>query len=495
MSAGLGVRLGPSLTLVGFVLGGVFVACGVAMLACGVVALGDGEAVVAMSIPGVATLGLGLACLMVAKPQTQRGLTVRPIAGFAAVTLAWVGAGIVGAIPFLAAGTFGSPLDAFFEAISGFTTTGSTLLADIEAEPDAILLWRSLSQWLGGVGIVVLVVAIAPTSAPGLQRAFFAETSGITAERLTPRIVDTAKIIGAIYLALSLAATVAYALAGMGVFDAANHAMTTIATGGFSTKTASIAAFDSLAIELVAIGFMVLSGINFAFYWRAARRKSLFPQAAEVLAFLGILAAVIAIVGLSVYLADDAANAATSLRDAAFAATSVMTTTGFTTVDFAEWSDFALVAMLVLMSFGACAGSTAGGIKVIRLVLLGKAARQELDRQVQPAAVQVLRFGGHVYGEDVRRAVLGFLLVYALVYVAGSLLLAASGLDPISAISATATTLNMVGPGLGDVGATDNFEAVSPFGRAVVCALMITGRLEIFTVVALLAAILARRPR
>ena len=486
-------RLGPSLAMIAFVLGGVFVACGIAMVACGAVAIDDGEAVAALAVPGAATGVLGLAMLSAALRAAPRGLTVRPVAGLAAVTLAWVGASVVGAAPFLAAGTFGSPLDAFFEAASGFTTTGSTLLADIEAEPDGILLWRSLTQWLGGVGIVVLVVAIAPVSGPGLQRAFYAETSGVTAERLTPRIVDTAKIIGAIYLALSLGAAVAYALAGMGAFDAINHSMTTIATGGYSTHTASIAAFDSLAIELVAIVFMVLSGINFAFYWRAVRRRPLMPQAAEVLAFVAILAAVIAAVTLSLELADDVSGAGQSLRGSTFSATSIMTTTGYTTVDFDAWNSFARVAILVLMSFGACAGSTAGGIKTIRLVLLGKSGRQELDRQLQPKAIKVLRFGGHNYSEDVRRAVLGFFLVYVLVYVTGTLAMAACGLDPVTSISAVAATLDMVGPGLGEVGATDNFEAVPPFGRAVLPMLMIAGRLEVFTVVALLAAIFRLR--
>jgi trk system potassium uptake protein TrkH len=426
-------------------------------------------------------------------PARHRGLSVRPVTGLLAVTLAWVGASVAGAVPLLAAGTFSSPLDAFFEATSGFTTTGSTLLADIEPEPDAVLLWRSIMQWLGGVGIVVLVVAIAPVSGPGVQRAFYAETSGVVAERLTPRIVDTAKIIGAIYLALSSAAAISYAVAGMGLFDAVNHSMTTIATGGYSTRTASIAAFDSLPIELVAIAFMALSGVNFAFYWRAVKGRPLMPQAAEVGAFLAILVGASAAVALSIELANDASGSAASLRQAAFSATSIMTTTGYTTADFDAWNSFARVVILLLMSVGACAGSTAGGIKVIRMVLLGKSASQELDRQLQPAAVRVLRLGGHIYSEDVRRAVLGFFLVYVLVYVAGSLAMAASGLDPVTAISATAATLDMVGPGLGEVGATDNFEAVPPFGRAVLPMLMIAGRLEVFTVVALLAALFRMR--
>jgi trk system potassium uptake protein TrkH len=481
--------LGPAIALLGLTLGGTFIACGVGMAACAVVAIAQGTAVAAFVLPALGTLGLAALVLAASGPARRRGFTVRPVLGLLAVTLAWTGASVVGAVPLLAAGAFDSPLDALFEATSGFTTTGATLLSDIEAEPDAVLLWRSVSQWLGGVGIVVLVVAIAPVSGSGVQRAFYAETSGITAERLTPRIVDTAKIIAAIYLSLSVAAGLAYLVAGMDAFDAANHSMTTIATGGFSTRTASIAAFDSLAIELIAIAFMVLSAVNFAFYWRAVRGRPLLPQGAEVLAFVAILAAAIAAVSVSVWVAEDVSGAPASLRDASFSVTSIVTTTGYTTADFDSWNSFARVSILVLMSVGACAGSTVGGMKVIRVVLLGKAARQELDRQVQPAAVRVLRFGRHVYSEDVRRAVLGFLLVYVLVYVAGSLAMAASGVDPLTAIASTSATLNIIGPGLGEVGATDNYEALPTFGRAFLPLLMIAGRLEVFTVVALLAAV------
>ena len=488
------MRLHPATPLVGLTLGGTFVACGLAMLACATMgAVGDGRAIAALALPGAGTLALGALALGRSTRTLRRGLMVPPVAGLLAVTLAWVGAGLAGAIPFLAAGSFSSLLDAFFESTSGFTTTGATLLADIEGQPDAILAWRSVSQWLGGVGIVVVVVAIAPVSGIGVQRAFYAETSGITSDRLTPRIIDTAKIIATVYLVLSFAAGVAYALAGMSVFDAANHAMTTIATGGFSTRNASIAAFDALSIELVAILFMTVAGVNFAFYWRAIRRQPLMPQGAEVRAFLVILVAASAAIALSLLLADDVSGGGSALREGVFSATSIMTTTGYTTADFDAWNSFAKMALLLLMTAGACAGSTAGGIKVIRVLLLGKAAQQELDRQLQPTAVRVLRLGRHTYSEDVRRAVLGFFLVYSLIYVAGSLAMTASGLDLVSAVSSVAATLNVIGPGVGDVGATDNYEAVPAFGRALLPVLMIAGRLEVFTVVALLTAVFRRR--
>jgi trk system potassium uptake protein len=485
--------LGPGTALVGLTLGGTFVVCGLGMLISAGIGLADGRAAWAFGIPGIATLTFGLVAARTSARALRTGLSFAPIAVLLAVTLAWTGASLAGAVPLLAAGTFSSPVDAFFEATSGFTTTGSTLLGDIEAEPDAVLTWRSIMQWLGGIGIVVLVVAIAPVSGIGVQRAFYAETSGVTSERLTPRIIDTAKIIAGIYLALSLAAAIAYALAGMSIFDAVNHAMTTIATGGYSTQNASIAAFDSLTIELVAIAFMVLAAVNFAFYWRAIQGRSLMPQAAEVGAFLAILVVAIAAIAVSLELAGDASGPGASLRESAFSAASIMTTTGYTTADFDLWNSFARLTILGLMTLGACAGSTAGGIKVIRVMLLGKSARQELDRQVQPAVVKVLRMGGHIYSEQVRRAVLGFFLVYIVVYAVSILAMAATGLDLVSSIASVAATLNIIGPGIGAVGAADNYEAVDGFGRVYLPLLMITGRLEVFTVVALLVAILRRR--
>lgn len=462
------------------------------MLICAVVGFADGESAVEFALPGIGVLLGGWGMLAASLARQTKQVVVRPITGLVAVTLAWTLASAAGMIPLLLAGSFSSPLDAYFEAVSGFTTTGATLLSDIEAQSQAVLLWRSLMQWLGGIGIIVLVIAVAPISGPGVQRAFYAETSGMVSDRLTPRIIDTAKIIAGIYLVLSLVAALAYLLAGMGVFDAINHSMTTIATGGFSTRNLSIGAFDSRAIEAVAVFFMVVGGINFAFYWRAIRGKSLMPQLAEVLTFIGILFAISAAVATSVFFAGDVEGFGSGIFDSLFSVTTVLTTTGYTNADFDDWNSFARTMILVTTFIGACAGSTAGGIKVIRVMLLGKSALQELQRQLRPNMVQVLRVGGHVYREDIRRAVLGFFLIYLLVFAAGVLAMAASGLDPLTAISAASATLNMIGPGLGEIGALENFEAMSPFARAVSCILMIAGRLEVFTVVALAAAVFAR---
>lgn len=333
---------------------------------------------------------------------------------------------------------------------------------------------------------MVLVVAIAPASGLAHQRVFYAETSGVTPDRLTSRIADTAKIIWGIYLVFTALGCIAYFAAGMGAFDAVNHSLTTIATGGFSTRTASIGAFDSLAVEVVAIVFMAVAGVNFAFYWRAIRGQSLWPQAAEVRLYALILVTAIAVVTASLLLSDDAETVGEAVRAAAFSATSVVTSGGFVSQDFDQWNDSARSLLILLTFVGGCAGSTGGGVKVIRIMLLGKTVGQEIQRQLRPKAVQVLRTRGRVFSEDVRRAVLGFFSVYALVTIAGTFAMLAAGLDLVSAGTAAVATINIVGTGLGDVGAIENYAAVSDGGRWVLCALMLTGRLEVFTVLVLL---------
>lgn len=486
-------KVGPGLNwaLIVPVVSGVLLAVGVGLLACSVVALvGRGGEALAFAAP--AAVVVPLAVLGVLSTRRLRSMPLRPRDGFAAVTLAWVAASAVGAVPFLLAGSLDRPVDAFFESMSGFTTTGATLLARMEGEADAVLLWRSMTQWLGGVGIVVLVVAIAPAAGLAMQRVFYAETSGVSTERLTPRIAETAKIIWAIYLTLTGAGFLAYWIAGMSPWDALNHIFTTVATGGFSTHTASIAAFDSLAIEITAIVLMTASGVNFAFYWRAVRGRSLWPQAAEVRLYLLILAGSTAAVTASLMLNDLPGGLWQALREGAFAVTTTMTNTGYTTTDFDAFNDYARANLLLVMFVGGCAGSTAGGLKVIRVLLLTKTASQEVQRQLRPRAVQVLRTRGHVFTEEVRRGVLGFFCLYLAVAFAATMAMIVTGLDMITALSSVAATLNLVGPGLGDVGATDNYAAVSDGGRWILSAVMLTGRLEVYTVLVLLTPVFWR---
>ena len=486
--------MGPSLNwqLIVPVVAGAVLAVGAGMAVCAAIALGDaGSSPGAFALPAAIAIPAGV--LGVLSGRRLKGTPLRARDGFFAVTAAWVVAALVGAVPFLLDGAIDRPVHALFESMSGFTTTGATAIADVDSQPDAILMWRSLMQWLGGVGIVLLVVAIAPATGLASQRVFYAETSGITTDRLTPRIADTAKIILAIYLTLTTLGFAAYWIAGMSPWEAINHIFTTISTGGFSTRTDSIAAFDSTAIEVVAIVFMIAAGINFAFYWLALRgRDRIWPQAAEVRALLIILAVGISAATLSLVALDDL-ELGDSLRGAAFTVVSLTTGTGYTTVNFDAWNDFARLGLLTLMFFGACAGSTSGGMKVIRVMLLGKTAGQEIQRQLQPKAVQVLRVRGRVYAEEVRRGVLGFFYIYMVVFVAGTLAMAAFGLDPVSAASSTVATLNIVGPGLGEVGATQHYGTVPDGGLGVMTALMLAGRLEIFAVLVLLTRAFWRR--
>ena len=457
---------------------------GMAVCALVAVAYGDGaEDAFAWS----ALIALALAGASYATGRRLPAAPVRARDGFFAVTAVWVVAAAVGSLPFLFEGTFVRPSDAFFESMSGFTTTGATLIGDIEAQPRAVLLWRSLTQWIGGIGFIVLVVAVVPATGLVSQRFFYAETSGVTAERLTPRIADTAKIIAAIYGVLTAAGFLAYRLAGMSSFDAVNHIFTTVATGGHSTRQESLAAFDSLSIEVVAMVFMVLGGINFAFYWRAIRGGVAgVPQFAEVRAYLGILAVASTAVAASLLLADDVEGVGEAARAGGFTVISIMTGTGYSTADFNLWNEFARALLLMLMFVGGCAGSATGGMKVVRTMLLARSASQEVKRQLQPKAVQVLRVRDRVFTEEVRRNVLGFFFIYMLVFALATMALAAVGLDLVSAASSAAATLNVVGPGLGDVGATENYEAVPTAGLWVLDACMLIGRLEVFTVLVLL---------
>ena len=485
-------RLELNLGLVVPVVAGALLAVGGAMLVCAVVGLAYGDgAVLAFAAPGAVAAVAGAAGLAVRARADAQPLRARD--GYFAVTAAWLLSALVGAVPFLAAGTFTSPVDALFESMSGLTGCGATLLARPEAEPHAVLLWRSLSQGVGGVGIVLLVVAVAPAAGMASQRLFFAEGSSPTIERLTPRIADTAKIIWVVYLSLTALGALAYLLAGMGPFDAINHAFTTVGAGGFSTRTESIAAFDSLAVELVALVFMLLAGVNLAFYWRAIRGRPLPPQLAEVRAYALIVASAVALVSVSLLLAGQADGPAQALRNAGFAVATFITTTGYTVVDIDEFNDFARLLLLGLTFVGACAGSTAGGLKVSRIMLLGRTGIQEIRRQLQPQAVQVLRLSGRTFSEEVRRTVLGLFVLWIAVWGLGVLALAATGAELITAASAACGALNLAGTGFGEVGSTENFEAISAPGRVVMSALMLVGRLEVFTVVALLTAAFWRR--
>jgi len=415
---------------------------------------------------------------------------------YLSVTLAWTLSALLGGTPFLIEGTFSSLLDSTFEAMSGFTTTGATLLSDIEAQTPSILFWRSMTHWLGGIGIVVLFVAVAPLLGVGAARLLGAEMSGLTHPRLTPRIADTAKALVVIYLAISAAETVALLVAGMPLYDAVVHTFGTVATGGFSNKTASVGFYDSLAIEAIIAFFMTASGVSFSLYYLLySRRRFDVVLDRELLAYLGIIVgAAFFLWGILVFEGDYGDSWGRALRDSAFTVSSIITTTGFVTADFDRWATAAKITLVLLMFIGGCAGSTAGGIKIIRVLIIFRTILQDIFRMVHPRAITPMKLGGRVVPEGVRVAVLGLFASWVAVTAVATFLVALQEeLTPISSFTAVAATLNDVGPGLGQVGATESFEIVNPFGRAVLTVCMLLGRLEIFTVLALLSPAFWRR--
>ncbi len=476
---------------------GVVLALGLALLAPLAVSIGYGDGSwTSFAIPAAVMIPAGWLGLHATRPPSRRSevyIAHREV--LLSVTLAWILAAALGGVPYLLEGTFTNPIDSTFESMSGFTTTGSTVLPDIEAQTPSILFWRSLTQWLGGIGIVVLFVGVAPVLGFGAARLLSAEFSGLGQTRFTPRIADTAKGLLFVYLALSAAETVALLLAGMGLYDAVLHTFSTVATGGFSPHTASIGYFDSLAVELIVIVFMVLSAASFAIYYLlyVERRASRLLDR-ELLTYLGILAgAVLFVWGILVF-EGQYASAAEALRSSAFSVVSIMTTTGFVTDDFDAWEGGAKFVLVLLMFVGGCVGSTAGGIKVIRVMIIFRTIASDLVRSVHPQAVTPLRIGNRVLPEGVRVAVLGLFAAWTFSFIAATFLVAIQpGLTLTSAATAVAATLNVVGPGLGQVGASESFEAVNYFGRAVLTGCMLLGRLEIVTALALLSPAFWRR--
>lgn len=398
-------------------------------------------------------------------------------------------------MPYLIEGTFASPIASTFESMSGFTITGSTLLQEIEAETPSILCWRSLTQWLGGIGIVVLFVGMAPALGFGAARLLSAEVSGLGQPRFTPCIVDTAKALLVVYLALSAAETIDLMLAGMPLYDAVLHTFTTVATGGFSPKTASIGFYDSVAVEVVVKVFMAMSAVSFAIYYLlyVERRPGLLLDR-ELFAYLGILAGSILFVWGILAAGGQYSGPLQSLRYAAFEVTSVMTTTGFVTADFDEWATRAKLLLVLLMFVGGCAGSTAGGIKVIRVIIVVRSIANDLLRGSHPQTVTPPRLGNRVIPEPVRVAVLGLFAAWMLTFVAATFLVTLQpGLTLVSSATTVAATLNVIGPGLGQLGASESYAVVDSFGRVVLTVCMLLGRLEILTVLALLSPAFWRR--
>ena len=383
--------------------------------------------------------------------------------------------------------------DAFFETISGFTTTGATILTDIEAVPSGILFWRSFTHWLGGMGIILLSLAILPFLGVGGMQLFKAEVPGPVADKLTPRVTQTAKILWAVYILLSVAETALLMLGGLNLFDALCQTFGTMATGGFSTKNASIAAFPSPFVQWVIIVFMFLAGANFALHYRFAFRGwKIYRDDREFLVYvtiIGLASALIYVANTGVW--HDLGEPA--IRDTIFQVVSIQTTTGFITADYEQWPMFSQLVLFLLMFVGGSAGSTGGGIKVLRIYLLLKFVLAEFSRLLHPHAIIPVRVRQQTIPRDVVMNVLGFFVLYILIFAVGTLLIAAMGYDVATSFGAVAATLGNVGPGLGEVGAIDNYAHFPPIGKWILSFFMLLGRLELYTVLILFVPAYWRR--
>ncbi len=429
------------------------------------------------------TVVVGLTGYVLTKNQTNGGLKKRD--GYLVVTLGWLCMSLFGTLPYQFSGQIPGFADAFFETVSGYTTTGASILNDIEAMSKGILMWRSLTQWIGGMGIIVLTVAILPLLGIGGMQLFVAESPGVTPDKLKPRITDTAKRLWLIYLGLTLLEAGLLKLGGMSYFDAVNHSLTTMATGGFSTKQASIAYFTSPFIQYVIIIFMFLAGSNFTltYFGLHGQLKKVWGNE-EFRFYAGFTLGIGLLVTLVVYLVTES-SLEPAFRDAMFQLVSIITTTGFVSADYTSWAPLLTVIFFMLMFVGASAGSTAGGVKVVRHVILLKNSILELRRQIHPTAVLPVRLNNVAVSSEITFNVMAFMIIYFMVFALGSVIISALGYDFNTSVGAVATCLGNIGPGIGKVGPMDNFAFISSAGKWVLSFTMILGRLELFTVLIL----------
>jgi trk system potassium uptake protein TrkH len=441
-----------------------------------------GERLYPLAASSIACLVVGLSVAIPARPTDP---SLRNRDGFLVVSLGWILCSLFGSLPYLLGNVLG-PVDALFEAAAGFTTTGSTVLADIEAVPRSLLLWRSITQWLGGMGIIVFALAILPILGIGGMQLFKAEIPGPTADKLRPRIVSTARRLLYVYVGFTAAELGALWLADLSFYDALCHALTTISTGGFSTRNASVGAFGSAAVEWIVIVFMLLGGINFALHYRLLRgdvRAVL--RDTELRYFLAIVAAATGIVAWA--LAHAGLEPGREVRTALFQVVSVATTTGFGTADFEAWPALCSVVLLQLMILGGMAGSTSGGVKDVRVILGFRVLRNALARGLHPRSIGVVKYGGQPVPIDLLAGVWAFLTAYLAIALVATGIMAALGYDLVSAGSAALTAIGNVGPGIGRLGPTETFAEVPDLGKLTLVFCMIAGRLEVYTLIMLFA--------
>jgi len=437
-------------------------------------------------LSGIGAALLGLLGWWASRAETRKK-ELRKRDGYIIVSLGWIVMSFIGAIPYVATGAIPSYTDAFFETMSGFTTTGASILGqEIEALPESLHFWRAMTHWIGGMGIIVLTIAILPLLGIGGMQLYAAEVPGPTPDKLTPRIQETAKRLWYVYVSMTLVELILLMFGGMNFFESACHAMATLSTGGFSTRQASIGAFSPYVQYVVSI-FMFLAGINFALTYYVIQGKPIrLWKNEEFRLYLFLSLILIVIVTLVVFLRGDI-SLEKAFRDSSFQILAIITTTGFGTADYTSWGSFLMVLFFILMFSGACAGSTSGGMKLVRFLVMFKNSYLELKRQVHPKAILPVRFNNKAIPQDVVSRILSFFIVFIILFVAGAFIMAAMGLDFVSALGAVAATLGNIGPGIGIVGPSDaqNFAQIPDGGKWFLAFLMLLGRLELFTVLML----------
>lgn len=424
--------------------------------------------------------------------RAQQELTTRE--GFVIVTVGWIVVSAFGSLPYLFSGALPSFTDAFFETISGYTTTGASVLTNVETVPHGVLYWRAFSNWIGGMGIIVLSLAILPLLGMSGMQLFKAEVSGPTKDKLTPRIIETARILWGVYVIVTALEVVLLMFGGMPFFDALCHSFSTIATGGFSTKNQSIGFYDSVYIEVVVIIFMFVGASNFALYYAALKRGiGEYYRDEGIKFFLVSYLLAVAVVTLLTVSTSYNGDWQQALRGSAFSVMTVLSTTGFATADFAQWVWPAQIILLFLMFSGGAAGSTSGGLKNVRVLLLLKAAFSEVKRLLHPKIVAPVRFNGNAVDQTVLITIGGFVILYLTTFCTATILLSITGLDMVTSMSAAAACLSNEGPGLSSVGPMGNFAHLTDFAKWILSASMLVGRLEIFTVFALFSSAFWKR--
>jgi trk system potassium uptake protein TrkH len=438
---------------------------------------GEFHVISGFAIPGIICIFFAILFFFITR---KKNFHLSSRAGFGAVALSWIFASLLGAMPFFITGYSPSFADAFFESASGFTTTGATIFSDVESLPRSINLWRSQMHWLGGMGIVALTVALLPLLGVGGFQLIKAETTGPEKGKITPKITVTAKILWFIYLGFTILQTVLLLFAGMDFVDALSHSFATLGTGGFSTRNASISSYNSALIDWICTIFMFLGGVNFSLYYHLiVRHGSEIKDNTELKAYIIIF--LIASLGITVCVIPQYGSFVNALRHGAFQVASIMTTTGFYTADYTQWPQFAQIIIFALMLIGGCSGSTAGGVKVIRWVILGKQMGNEMRRMIHPHGIFSIQINKRVGRKDIVYNVAAFMFLYSVLVLITTLVASLNNIDLLSSLTASLTLVGNIGPGFGAVGPVQNFGFFNDVSKYWFSFVMIAGRLELYT--------------